>query len=133
MDGLQREDDCRHETQCSVAENLFANEENQADHAGIQDHIGQMKSVGQGSKELVTEEVLKRHQRAVVIGHTLRANVGPHIGGKDFPQVGKAAQVGVGQDLMFIVLDKAVPQRVKVGQDRNQDKNGEQFVSPKSA
>jgi hypothetical protein len=110
MDRMQREDDRRHKAQRSVCENPFGNEENEADHGGIQDHVGQMKSVGQGSKELVTEEVPKRHQRAVVISHALRANVRPHIGGKDFPQVGKAAQVGVRHDLTVIVLYKAIPQ-----------------------
>ena len=132
MDGMQREDDGHHKAHSSVAENPFSHQENQANHAGIQDHVGQMESVGQGSKELVTEKVPKSHQRPVVICHALRADVGPDIAGKDFPQVGKAAQVGVGQDLTVVVLYKAVQQRAKVGQDGNEDKNREQFVGRES-
>ena len=46
--------------------------------------------------------------------------------------MGKAAKVWIGQYLTVIVLYKAIPQRVKVGQDRNEDKNREQFVSRES-
>jgi hypothetical protein len=125
MNRMQSEDDRRHKAQGSVSEHSLRNEENETDHGSIQDHVGQMKSVGQGSKELVTEEVSQRHQRAIIIGHALRADVRPYIRGKDFPQVGKAAQVGIEQDLTIVILDKAVPQGVKVGQGRDEDKDGE--------
>jgi hypothetical protein len=75
MDGMQSEYDRCNKAQGSVAQHPFSNEENKTDYGGIQDHVGQMKSVGQGPKELVTEEVTQRHQRAIIIGHALRADV----------------------------------------------------------
>ena len=96
------------------------NQKDEKNHRHVRQKIGQVEPQRVRPEKLIAEQISQRHYRAVIIGGAAEiAHERPHRGGEDLPQVMEVAKVGIRQDLVKVVIDKAVAQRVEIRENRN--------------
>ena len=79
--------------------------------------VGKMEPVGQQSEQLVANQKSENTDGAIVVGGSARAQMRQNPRAEDFSHVGKAANIGIGQNFVVVVVDKAVLQSVEVRKD----------------
>src|ERR1700722_1945994 len=73
-----------------------------------------MKTKGDRSEKVVTDDVGEAHQRAVIVGDALRALKAPNRAAENSAEIAKAMHVGVFEQLRTIVVNERVPERVEI-------------------
>ncbi len=105
----------------AIAEKAFGKNEEKQDDGDVQNQIHQMKPEGEPTKDFVTDEIGKTHQRPIIVAYALSALEGPDGAVEDLSDISEAVDIGVFENLVVIVVDEAVSERVDVRQRGQQD------------
>ena len=124
MNGVERKDARRHQRHGGGAKHPERDQKDEENHSHVRQKIGQVEPQRARPEKLVAEQISQRHHRAVIVGGAAEiAHERPHRGGEDFPQVMEVPKVGIHQDLVKIVVDKAVAQGVQIREKRKGNQN----------
>ena len=76
---------------------------------------------------MIAEKESDRHDRPVIVAHSLGARIRPNRGCQRFPQVPEAVHVGIVDDLGLIVIDvsEIIPEDASIRQSRKQQENSQ--------
>src|SRR5206468_40370 len=95
-------------------------------HRRVDQEVRQVEPVRQRAEELVAEQKAHGHQRPVIIRDSIGALEGPDVGGKDFLQVPEVLEVGVEFDLVVVIEDESVDERIDVRQGTAQNQQDDE-------
>jgi hypothetical protein len=84
-----------------------------------------MEAEGQLAEDFVTEEICQGHQRPVIVADSLRTLKAPDVAAENPAEISKAVDIWIFQNLLAVVIDEAVGERIQVGQGRQQNQNEE--------
>jgi hypothetical protein len=82
--------------------------EQQAHNESVEQQIRKVESVGKHPEQLVTDQEAKNADGAIVVCCATRAEVRQDSRAEDFSHVGKTADIGIGQNLMVVVIDESI-------------------------
>src|ERR1017187_3696947 len=117
MNRMQGKDGGGNEGKAFVLEEPLGDSKQQRNNERVQHQIRQVKSIGNQPKHFVTNQEAENADRAIIIRGPTRAQMRQYSGAKDLTHVGKAADVRIGQNLVVVVVDKAVAQSIEIGSD----------------
>ena len=91
---------------------------------GVQHQICQVKSVRDQSKHLVTNQEAENTDGTIIIRGPTRAQVRQNSRAEDVTHVREASNEGITQNLVVVVIDETVLQRVDIRKDGKKEKQG---------
>src|SRR5207302_7646835 len=105
----------------AILEKMFGYDEEQQHDCYVQDQIHEMEAEGQRAEDFVADQVGESHQRPIVVADSLRALKTPDVAPENPAQILKVMDIRIFQNLLPVVIDEAVGERIEVGQGRHQD------------
>ena len=112
---MEGKDTRRHQPHGGRAEHFECHEKYEKNHAHVGQQVGQMESPGSRPEKLVAKQISQRHHGTVVVGGPAEiTHERPYRRSEDLPQVMEIPQVRIAQDLVRVVVDKAIAQGVEI-------------------